>query len=76
VVVNKQASDPQWRCFEHLSRFSGVNYTRWENRDSANNWSTKLGDFTNVTVEEMAQHVQAAAERAFLRRRSMHTPSM
>lgn len=43
-----------WRCFEHISAMSGLQYARWENRNPANFFADDRGDYTRVGMDEFA----------------------
>ena len=63
-----QTAKDQWRCFEHLSRFCGHAYSRWENGHPDKYRKDRTGDYTTVTVHEFMEHFADVVARVEARK--------
>ena len=68
VVELWPKQDNMWRCFEHLSAMGGLLYQRWANGDWQAWREDAAGDYTAVSVAEVAALVVKAAQHVVEKR--------
>jgi Glycosyltransferase 61 len=60
-----------WRCFEHLTSYSGLFYARWENPDPSKFLMDDTGDYTIVDVDVFVARVQEAIDHVKRKRQTL-----
>eukprot|EP00455_Lapot_gusevi_P050799 TRINITY_DN7456_c0_g1_i4.p1 TRINITY_DN7456_c0_g1~~TRINITY_DN7456_c0_g1_i4.p1 ORF type:complete len:310 (+),score=14.72 TRINITY_DN7456_c0_g1_i4:137-931(+) len=63
VVELWNAPSPGWRCYEHMSQWSGFDYINWTNQHPQNHVVTARGDVTTIDVKEFTDLVNSLTER-------------